>query len=51
MTASTLLVVPIPQDENPNLTEDTLAVRFAHDGLLLNPGDVVTTQWYFIRLL
>ncbi len=51
MTASTLLVVRIPTEENPDVLEDTLTVRFAHDGLLLNPGDVVTTHWYFIRLL
>ena len=35
----------------PLIKEETLTVRFAHDGLLLNPGDVVTTHWYFIRLL
>jgi len=51
MTASTLLVVRIPSEENPDVLEDILTVRFAHDGLLLNPGDVVTTHWYFIRLL
>ena len=51
MTASTLLVIHMPTKENPLVKEETMAVRFAHDGLLLNPGDVVTTHWYFIRLL
>jgi hypothetical protein len=51
MTSSTLLVIQLPREDNPLVTKDTLTVRFAHDGLLLNPGDVVTTHWYFIRLL
>ena len=51
MTASTLLVIQMPREDNPLVREETLTVRFAHDGLLLNPGDVVTTHWYFIRLL
>jgi hypothetical protein len=51
MTASTLLVIHMPTEENPDVLKETLTVRFAHDGLLLNPGDVVTTHWYFIRLL
>jgi hypothetical protein len=51
MTASTLLVIHMPRDDNPLVREETMTVRFAHDGLLLNHGDVVTTHWYFIRLL
>ena len=51
MTASTLLVVQLPREDDPLIKEETLTVRFAHDGLLLNPGEVVTTHWYFIRLL
>jgi len=51
MTASTLLVIQLPREDNPLIKEETLTVRFAHDGLLLNPGDVVITHWYFIRLL
>ena len=51
MTASTLLMVSVPTPENPDERKPVLAARFAHDGLLLNPGDIVTTNWYFIRLL
>jgi hypothetical protein len=51
MTASTLFMVAVPTEENPNEYEPRLSARFAHDGLLLNPGDILTTHWYFIRLL
>ena len=51
LTASTLLTVSLPSKEHPGQYEQVMVARFAHDGLLLNPGDVVTSSWYFIQLL
>ena len=50
ITASTLLVVEIP-DENSNDVKRQLAARFAHDGFVMEPGDVVETHWFIARLL
>ena len=51
LTASTLLVIKIPTEENPNVYDDYLGARFAHDGLLMSPGETMETTWYFARLL
>jgi hypothetical protein len=59
LTASTLLVVSVPtertEDSNADPTEfefeKVLTARFAHDGLLLSPGDTVHTTWYLARIL
>ena len=51
LTASTLLVIKIPTKENPNVYDDYLGARFAHDGLLMSPGETMETTWYFARLL
>ncbi len=32
-----------------NGTEE--AIRFAHDGYMVSPGDSVTTIWYFVRTI
>ena len=56
LTASTLLVITMPTGTMEETTtevkfEKTLTVRFAHDGLLLTPGDIMSTTWYFARIL
>ena len=50
ITASTLLVVEMPT-ENSNDVKKQLAARFAHDGIVMAPGDMVTTYWYVARAL
>ena len=50
ITASTLLVVEV-HDENSNDVKRQLAARFAHDGIVMEPGDVVETHWFIARLL
>ena len=50
ITASTLLVVEV-DDENSNDVKRQLAARFAHDGIVMEPGDVVETHWFIARLL
>ena len=50
ITASTLLVVEV-DDENSNDVKRQLAARFAHDGFVMEPGDVVETHWFIARLL
>ena len=50
ITASTLLVVEIP-DENSNDVKRQLAARFAHDGIVMEPGDVMETHWFIARVL
>jgi len=50
ITASTLLVVEV-HDENSNDVKRQLAARFAHDGFVMEPGDVVETHWFIARLL
>jgi hypothetical protein len=54
LTASTLMVISMPTgtiEETTTEFEQVLTVRFAHDGLLLTPGDTVVTTWYFARIL
>ncbi len=50
ITASTLLVVEMPT-ENSNDVERKLAARFAHDGFIMEPGDIMETHWFIARLL
>ena len=50
ITASTLLVVEMPT-ENSNDVERQLAARFAHDGIIMEPGDIMETHWFIARLL
>ena len=50
ITASTLLVVEV-HDENSNDVKRQLAARFAHDGIVMEPGDIVETHWFVARLL
>ena len=49
ITASTLFVVEYVDNDNKRVQE--IAARFAHDGLILSPGDTVATIWNFARLL
>ena len=51
LTASTLLVVEIPNEDNPDESQSNLAARFAHDGLVMATGDIMETHWYVARLL
>jgi hypothetical protein len=51
ITASTMLIIEINDEENPNEPRRQLAARFAHDGLVMAPGDIVETHWYVARLL
>ena len=50
ITASTLLVVEMPT-ENSNDVKKQLAARFAHDGIVMEPGDIMETHWFIARLL
>ena len=50
ITASTMLVIKFYNPET-NLTENYLAARFAHDGIIMNTGDVMQTNWNIARLL
>jgi hypothetical protein len=50
ITASTMFVVKFYNPET-NLIEEYLAARFAHDGLIMNTGDVMQTNWNISRLL
>ena len=51
ITASTLLVVELMNNEDPNDIEKSVAARFAHDGLVMATGDIMETHWYVARLL
>ena len=51
ITASTLLVVELTNEENPEEIKKSVAARFAHDGLVMAPGDIMETHWYIARLL
>jgi hypothetical protein len=52
ITASTLLVIEMVDGENPDgELVRAVAARFAHDGFVAEPGDVVDTYWYIARLL
>jgi hypothetical protein len=37
-------------EDNPE-RQQKIAARFAHEGLLLSPGDTVATVWNFAKLL
>ena len=50
ITASTLLVVEMPT-ENSDDVKKQLAARFAHDGIVMEPGDIMETHWFIARLL
>ena len=50
ITASTLLLVEMPT-ENSNDVKKQLAARFAHDGIVMEPGDIMETHWFIARLL
>tara|TARA_B100000959_G_C14749297_1_gene528500 strand:+ start:119 stop:562 length:444 start_codon:yes stop_codon:yes gene_type:complete len=49
ITASTLFVVEYQDRETLEYVQE-LAARFAHDGLVLKPGDTVATIWNFAKL-
>ena len=51
ITASTLLVVELTNEENPEEIKKSVAARFAHDGLVMAPGDIMETHWNIARLL
>ena len=51
ITASTMLVVEVVDTGNLDFVPPSLAARFAHDGIVLEPGDVVSTTWWVLRLL
>tara|TARA_B100000959_G_C14883397_1_gene583553 strand:+ start:284 stop:760 length:477 start_codon:yes stop_codon:yes gene_type:complete len=50
ITASTYFVVEYDLEDNPE-RQQKVAARFAHEGLLLSPGDTVATVWNFAKLL
>ena len=50
ITASTLLVVEMPT-ENSDDVQRQLAARFAHDGIIMEPGDIMETHWFIARIL
>lgn len=50
ITASTYFVVEWETDDNPERIQE-IGARFAHEGLLLSPGDIVETVWNFARFL
>jgi hypothetical protein len=50
ITASTYFVVEYDIEGNSERQQD-VAARFAHEGLLLSPGDSVSTVWNFAKLL
>ena len=51
IVASTLLIIEISTEENPDEPQRQLGARFAHDGLVMAPGDIMETHWYIARLL
>jgi hypothetical protein len=51
ITASTMLVVDVVDTGNIDVIPPSLAARYAHDGIVMEPGDVVTTYWYVARVL
>ena len=51
ITASTMLVVEVVDTGNLDVIPPSLAARYAHDGIVLEPGDMVTTTWWIARLL
>ena len=51
IVASTLLIIEISTEENPDEPQRQLGARFAHDGLVMAPGDIMETHWFVARLL
>ena len=51
ITASTMLVVDVVDTGNIDVIPPSLAARYAHDGIVMAPGDMVTTYWYVARAL
>ena len=49
ITASTLFVIEYETNEGKRVQE--IAARFAHEGLVLSPGDTVATVWNFAKFL
>ena len=50
ITASTLFVVEYDTEESSERRQE-VAARFGHEGLVLSPGDTVSTVWNFAKLL
>jgi hypothetical protein len=50
ITASTLFVVEWDTDESPERIQK-IAARFGHEGLVLSPGDRISTVWNFAKFL
>ena len=50
ITASTLFILQISGAVNNPEPQQVLAARFAHDGLLLTPGDTITTIFNFAKI-
>jgi len=50
ITASTYFVIEWETEDNPERIQE-IGARFAHEGLLLSPGDIVETVWNFARFL
>jgi len=50
ITASTYFVVEWETDESPERRQE-IAARFAHEGLVLSPGDKISTVWNFAKFL
>jgi len=51
ITASTMLVVEVVDTGNLDVVPPSLGARYAHDGIVLEPGDEVTTTWWVARVL
>ena len=49
ITASTYFVIEYDTNEGKRVQE--IAARFAHEGLVLSPGDTVATVWNFAKFL
>ncbi len=49
ITASTFFVIEYETGEGERVQE--IAARFAHEGLVLSPGDTVATVWNFAKFL
>ena len=49
ITASTYFVIEYDTNEGKRVQE--IAARFAHEGLVLSPGDSVATVWNFAKFL
>ena len=51
IVASTLLIIEISTEENPDEPQRQLGARFAHDGIVMEPGDIMETHWFIARIL